>query len=91
MGSAPGSEWGPTPLAQGNCLYRYVQRKGRSEAAAGPGGLKGGSGERRLNQMSPAPEQHMSNLVWSAGGLRYKNNSRHNLVWIARACMSRCV
>lgn len=52
------------------------------------GGLERGSGERRLNQMRPAPEQHMSSLVWSAGGLRYKNNSRHNLVWIGlHACM----
>lgn len=44
----------------------------------------GGVLECSLNQTRPAPEQHMSRLVWSAGGLRYKNNTMHDfgLDWI---------
>lgn len=41
MGSALVSEWGPTPLAEGNALYRYVECKGKREADAGLGGLRG--------------------------------------------------
>lgn len=89
VGSALVSEWVPTPPpAEGNALYRYVECKGKSEEA-GLGVLwRKGSEECRLNQMRPAPEQHMSSLVWSAGGLRYKNNSRHNLDWVGlQACI----
>ena len=41
VGSALGSEWSPTPLAEGNALYRYVECKGKREADAGLGGLEG--------------------------------------------------
>lgn len=41
VGSALVSEWSPTPLADGNALYRYVQCKGRSEAGVALGGLRG--------------------------------------------------
>lgn len=81
---------GPDPPCAGKLSVPIRPTQGKERGSCGPGGSEGGSGERRLNQMSPAPEQHMSSLVWSAGGLRYKNNSRHNLVWIVRACMSRC-